>query len=438
MQIDKGFHILFRQEEWRNQVLRIVLIGELCVYNVGDTLVFDCVHYLLSTYGYDIQIKMVDFYDRNSKADGINLELKDENALACFFRLARKALYMVTHKNFHCIDELIWNLSNDKKRIYTHYRNSFMEADGIIVIGCGTLKCDIRANYAPYYQAVIDCATDKQVPVYLSAVGVESKYCAKDIRCKMFESCLNSDTLKIATTRDYTDEFLRQYIHNPTTLVEKISDSAVWAAETYGITKDNNSSVVGLGIISPNRFQMYGKKISIESYYQVCMEIINYLDENHVQWQIFNNGDTVDRECAEQLCRMIHKPIDSVLTPTNPEELVSIISGFKGIITSRLHSCIVSYSLGIPFTAIAWNNKLKCFSQAIKRPQWVVEDYEFNKETVVHRFELAMNEGYDLQHREAYGNTSLQYAGKYLQSIKEIKKSKQQELHNDVDTEVVK
>ena len=51
--------------------------------------------------------------------------------------------------------------------------------------------------------------------------------------------------------------------------------------------------------------------------------------------------------------------------PQIPKELVKIISQYNSIISFRLHSHIIAYSLEIPSIAIAWDNKVNFFFKDI-------------------------------------------------------------------------
>ena len=72
--------------------------------------------------------------------------------------------------------------------------------------------------------------------------------------------------------------------------------------------------------------------------------IIDSLSKANVNLEIFTNGDTEDtgytRSLYSKLCPKVKLTI-----PTIPKELTRTVSSNKGIITSRLHSCIIAYSL---------------------------------------------------------------------------------------------
>ena len=77
------------------------------------------------------------------------------------------------------------------------------------------------------------------------------------------------------------------------------------------------------------------------------------------------------------------------------QELVSLISSFKGIITARLHSCIVAYSLDVPAIAISWTKKVADFFALIKQPDRAIDIENLNVNYIMKVFEKNMNREYD-------------------------------------------
>lgn len=314
----------------------------------------------------------------------------------------------------------IIRLTDEKKMLEKFYTKILSDdIDGVIVMGAGTLKYDIRLNFAPYYSLLVSVAEKREIPVYINCIGVESKYNQFDSRCLEFVEALNNKAVKMITTRDDLVE-LNKYINNKEIVTDKISDIGTWASETYGIKKDDNSETVGFGVINPERFREFGRLEIYKQYEEYCIEMIEYFKANQIKWKIFNNGDVGDYKFAEKICKKLGEPIENrVVTPTNPKELVNIISGFYGIITSRLHSCIVAYSLNIPFIAISWNNKLQYFGKEIGLPKRIIGEEEFDKKIILERFNCAVEEGYDMEFKEKFRSTSKSYIEKYVDSIKE-------------------
>lgn len=401
--------------------MKIALIGEYYSYNLGEPLLFACCESIIKELDYSVEVEKLDFFGRTSRED----KFKEKGGvwgLHFGVRVIRKLCKMAGLTTI-ILDEWEWKLGKDKKRLEKFFQEKFKQGnyDGIIIMGAGTLKYDVRLNFEPYYRIVVKTAERLHIPVYINCVGVESRFNPSDRRCMKFQECLSSSAVKIITTRDDLDT-LKKYVKNPETQVDKIADIGVWAAETYGMKKAASAECVGLGMITPERFREFGRKAVYQKYEKLWMEIIRELDRKNVAWKIFNNGDTCDAAFAEKLCALAGKPVEEyVITPENPKELVETISRFRGIITSRLHSCIVAYSLNIPFVAISWNNKLQFFGREIRVPERIIGETELDKTIILDKFNRALEEGYDMEFRNKFRETSREAIRSYLESIRAIK-----------------
>ena len=401
--------------------MKIALIGLYYEYNLGDPLLFDCVEYALREIDPTIEVEKIDFFGRIDKKNEIT-----RNAgipIVYFVVRALRKIVKILGGTSIILEEWVWKTSREEKRLKKFFQNKMRQAkyDGIIIMGAGTLKYDVRLNFAPYYKVIVETANELHIPVYINCVGVESKYNANDRRCLQFSKCLSNDVIKMITTRDDI-ETLNKYVKNPLIKTWKIADVGVWAAETFGIEKQSEAEYIGLGMITPERFREFGRMDTYNRYEETWLEIIEELEKTHRKWKIFNNGDICDQEFANRICQQVGKnPEEYVLTPTSPQELVQVIRGFKGIITSRLHSCIVAYSLNIPFIAISWNNKLRYFAQEIQVSERVIESDELMKEVILEKFENALVQGYDNKKREEFRNTSKEAIRKYILSMQEEK-----------------
>ena len=101
-----------------------------------------------------------------------------------------------------------------------------------------------------------------------------------------------------------------------------------------------------------------------------------------------------------RLCKKFGLPKSKMMrTPNSPRELVYNISQLGGIITSRLHSCIVSYSLDIPFVAIAWNDKLYRFAERINHPEAVVGKKQMDARLIISKLNMLISEGYNQEEK---------------------------------------
>lgn len=79
--------------------------------------------------------------------------------------------------------------------------------------------------------------------------------------------------------------------------------------------------------------------------------------------------------------------------PVEGRELADTISGYKGIIASRLHANIVAYSVGVPSIGLVWNEKMLWWGKRIGHPDRFMEVDSFVPEKVIVKLWQAMAEG---------------------------------------------
>lgn len=135
----------------------------------------------------------------------------------------------------------------------------------------------------------------------------------------------------------------------------EVCDCAVWASEVYSIVKQE-SEVVGLGIM-----YIENKKKQLMSFWK---DILMILNKKGIKWHFFVNGSIDDYLFAVELLESLGYEITEEYLchrPKLPEELVELISKFKQIISFRLHSHIIAFSLEIPSIPVVWDEKVKHF-----------------------------------------------------------------------------
>ena len=413
---------------------KIIICGEKYSINFGEPLLFDCCKETIeSNYAYkwggDVIIECLDFYGRSCFPRQI-LTYKEyrtevgplgtvKNAKKMYHLLA-KLLRRLKAKLPRYNERITIKAENEiRQRLGKVYDESFKNADLIIISGAGTLKYDVRLDFGPYYKIISEYAYKNNVPCVINAIGVESTYNDLDYRCSEFSKTLSSNSFRMISTRDNLIE-LKKYITNPKTEVFKVADPGIMAADIYRISKDNLSDVIGIGIIDYERFREFNRGISKRDYINTIIGIINNLDKKKQKWKLFTNGDVGDTICAYEIAEKItNNPSNLVIVPQTPKNLVETVGNFKGIITSRLHSCIVAYSLDVPFVAISWNNKISYFADNIGCPERVYEKNNLDSDLIVDGLNKALEEGFD-RNRRCELNQSIEIAFKrYLSLLEE-------------------
>ncbi len=347
--------------------MKICLVGLLYDRNMGDPLLFDCTRYLLNEVYHsdlgckisaedDLVIEYVDFEKRTGFAPQNSIDFCEEPILREKHSVAKSVLgeglygFLKDIKNYvrrcRCIQ-------NSKSSIYRqeldkYYKERFKGSDMVVIIGAGTLKYHVRADFGGCYEAIIDACSDLNIPVVVSCVGVESPYNRLDPRCARFVECLNKGCVKYITTRDGLNH-LRPYVKKADVGIAKCADVGVYASQTYNVSKNVDSKVVGIGIITYKRFVEFARGITKEQYEKTILEVIKALEETGRKWLFFNNGDNEDASYQAYLCNKFGYSASKMMkTPESPKELVVNISKLGGdyVKTAFLYSFLfIRYTL---------------------------------------------------------------------------------------------
>lgn len=310
-----------------------------------------------------------------------------------------------------------WYLSNEYNRNLYFYNKQLKNVDMIIFVGGGIIKYKYQ-SFNFYIESIIKIAEKNNIPVIFNSVGVEG-YDENDSRCALLKKALNKNCVKLITTRDDLKTLEMSYLENKKIITAQVSDPATWIGDAFNVKKDDNSGVFGLGVIRDKIFRDNDIDISEEQLLSLWRDIIDTLDKRNEKWVIFTNGLSYDYEFGIKLMKYLGRENeieDKVLDiPKTPEELVKNISKFKGIIASRLHACIIAYSLEIPAVALVWNNKLSMFGKSINASERFITNENFNARHIVDTLEEAVRSGYDLEEKLRYKNTSIEYLRKGIE-----------------------
>lgn len=130
--------------------------------------------------------------------------------------------------------------------------------------------------------------------------------------------------------------------------------------------ENNNSNILGINLRSWNDFKFEEKEIET---------FINNIAESFEKIYFFSFQQK-DYQFYERLPSTFKSKV-SVVTSKDPS-FWKDFSSCRLFIGMRLHSCIISMSLGIPFIAIAYDEKVKAFCEEISW-KYFVENFDFDK-----------------------------------------------------------
>lgn len=265
--------------------------------------------------------------------------------------------------------------------------------DAVVFAG-GIIKCT-NENFWQYMPEIINEANKYNVPVFMSAIGVE-KFYPDDERSVALKNALNLPCVKGISVRDDVETLKRDYIENKEIKIYSVYDPAVWCSDTYkkhlNIDK-HRDELVGLGITREKLFSDYGNpQIDREFQLDFWKGIIEELDKRGVHWKVFTNGDTYDEIFAKEVLAYVGHG-EKLNAPLDGATLVKDISQFTSVIAGRMHSNIVSFSLEIPSIGFVWNQKLRFWGEKIGYSERFIDCNNLTVSNVIQAWDKARKEG---------------------------------------------
>lgn len=265
--------------------------------------------------------------------------------------------------------------------------------DAVVFAG-GIIKCT-NENFWQYMPQLIKEADKYNVPVFMSAIGVE-KFYPDDNRSVDLKNAINMPCVKGISVRDDIDTLRNDYLTNSDVRTYSVYDPAVWCADTYKESIDTNTNkeeLVGLGVTREKLFSDYGNE-QIDRQYQLNMwkGIIAELDSRNIKWKLFTNGDTYDELFAKDVLNYVGHG-EKVSAPLDGVSLVQNISQFTSVIAGRMHSNIVSFALSIPSVGFVWNQKLRFWSEKIGYPERFIDCDKLTVDNIINAWDKARLEG---------------------------------------------
>lgn len=282
-----------------------------------------------------------------------------------------------------------------KYNIQSGDRLPLTAADAIIFAGGGLIK--FRQEH--FYENVIHIleeADTLQIPVFLNAVGVEG-YDEEDERCQRLKAALQLSCVKGITCRDDIDTLQKDYLPESTIPLSAVPDVAVFSKSVYAgqLQKKpkRQQPLIGLGITREQLFSDYGnKEINKDYLLQFWKDVTQLLEEKGYAWRVFTNGLNKDEVFATKVLDFIGHG-ERIPAPAEPWQLAQTIQQFDGIIAGRMHTHILSFTLGVPSVGFIWNEKVRFWSNRVGTPERFVSPEELQAEAVVSRLEAALAEG---------------------------------------------
>ncbi|MCR4791490.1 MAG: polysaccharide pyruvyl transferase family protein [Lachnospiraceae bacterium] len=321
---------------------KYLLIGEIYSTNLGDQLIAQCVGWAIDEKYNNVSLDMIDMSGRIPGGDyRIPVNLSDYITLIKFilrygFRLIpgnwSKNKFFFNFKRY--LKALL--LLNDKLS-----SNSY---DAVIFVG-GAL---FQNYFAQLLYCMCDYISDFCENIVFHACGI-GPLNHRSIKC-LNDFVLNP-SVKIISLRDGYDYFA-SHLSDEHKKIIKSFDTALNASRIFK-TNSQKKGGVGLGIVDDPRL------------FLLQMYIAKTLYDRNIPFKLFTTGAVCDYQAGLAIIDLLSKnhEFDAILLerPDCVQQLIDDISSFECIISFRMHSLVIASSFGIPFTGIAYDQKVKEF-----------------------------------------------------------------------------
>lgn len=362
--------------------MKVLLIGERYSSNLGDPIICETVESQLLSKFSQAEIVFTDISGR----DGYNDTSTNKKHLLIkgrFSSFKKKVSIMLTKLGIDT--EYIKFKRANINNIKHIEKVCDSEFDIAIFAGGQMFKDTFVFPIAEY----VKCLSKKNIPIVFNACGA-GEILSPKMRNVLSEALSNPNVIAISS-RDDIDKINELYLNNSSKKTVKTYDPGLWVDEVYNIRK-KNSDIVGLGV-------MYAHNMKFKDMLGFWKGIIDELNNRKVKWKFFCNGVEKDYELAQYILNSLgyseeEKKKLLIPRPKRPKEFVEIISSFKSIISFRLHSHIVAYSLDIPGVSIVWDEKIRFFYRGIGLENRC-KNLKDNCLDIIKELENAEIEGYD-------------------------------------------
>lgn len=360
---------------------KICFVGLYDEKNLGDPVISDCTEWLYRKY-----VAPDDFVSSRIYLDYIQKTYRPSLVMKVLNKAAG-----ILGQEFPCrhYQDILM------EKALRYFEAGIKDSDLVVVVGGGIVKWSYQFFYAEL-TALLNAAEKLNVPVVFNAVGVEG-YSESDPKCQMLKKAMQLPALIHVSTRDDLETLIEGYYDgNPKRPVSRVSDPAVWVSDAYGIRKKDGDTI-GIGIARDRIFVDNGIDFKPSELQELYEGIIRKLAGDGCDVEVFTNGLPADNDFADRVCGALAEEGYDISRryPKDTHDLVDMISNYKAIVATRLHSCIIAYSLDVPAVGLVWNDKLSLFGRNIHAEDNFIRHDDFSAVNIVGRLYKAAAAGYD-------------------------------------------
>ena len=302
--------------------------------------------------------------------------------------------------------------TGDEKHLET--ANNLIKAADLVIIGGTPVFNYTYQNFYERTAITVELCKKYNVPIIFSAVGIEY-FDESNEKCQRIMESANYDVVRQITTRDDFDS-LKRIKKREDLVISKVSDPAVFSRKVMRRFKSPknpfSTKTIGLVVLRGDGFSNNGYDFSAEGAGKFWCGLKKALEEKGYRVIVFTNGFFEDEAFLQKLVKTYKLPAQSAVFNTNkPEDFMRQLTKCDGVVATRLHPSIISYSLGIPSVGLKWNMKVSGFYEGIGYENRVIEAKDITVDTVLTKLEEAMKEGVSFDSSYAYSVYETLYMG---------------------------
>ncbi|SFO26556.1 Polysaccharide pyruvyl transferase family protein WcaK [Pseudobutyrivibrio sp. UC1225] len=357
----------------------IVLAGLFFDTNLGDQAIAESTEYLVkdSLKNQDVVLDKIDLYGRKKIENNSNI-------------LVDKVRFHIRRMKYGPNEYELARL----KKLCEKYISK--DTKCIIFTGGGLIKYKYQLIFSRAIEMITDFANKNNVPVMFCGVGIEG-YDENDVECQRLKKVINSDCVKVITTRDDIECLSNNYVDSATIKTALVADPACVISGLHKI-KNTKNKRVGLGVVRGRLFVDNGINADEDALIALYSSLYQEIKSRGYEPIIYTNGLGADQIFAEKLKKHLEITLnvnaEVANRPTTVEELCKIICSFDALICARLHSSIIAYSYGVPSIGIVWNEKQRMFGKIIGYPERFIDYSNSTVSDTMKAFEKAVDEEY--------------------------------------------
>lgn len=240
-------------------------------------------------------------------------------------------------------------------------------------------------NFFDYLDEITKIAEEWNIPVIFSSMGINNMDATKETEDKL-RNILKRECIVDISVRENLELF-KGYTENQNFDIQLVADPATWTRYVYRkeIEEVRREQVIGINVVRGGLFKDNKKDWKLKDEINYLNELRQLLDEASLKYKFFTNGSFLDNNTLKYFAKENNIPIEQLVFPNSTQDLVKTIASFDFVVGIRMHSSIISYSMGIPCINLIWNDKIPLFYKNINMSERAINLEDWNANNVMNR-----------------------------------------------------